>query len=161
MLLRSLLGSGEVRLKRKVGCMMLEFTGWFGYENLYLKHFDYWTIMLRFNQITIGSCIIVLNRECPNFSEIKPEEMAEFPQICAWFEEKCKKIYGAEKFNYLAMMMKDHFVHFHALPRYSTVVDRYDMQWVDEDWPKGAILRDIKTDDDILRQMKEDFIKEQ
>lgn len=85
--------------------------------------------------------------------------MAEFPKVCSWFEEKCKDLYGAEKFNYLAMMMKDHFVHFHAIPRYSKNIDKYGIIWNDEEWPRAITLKDVQNSDEVIEQMKKDFIK--
>ena len=61
----------------------------------------------------------------PTFSDVTNEEMAEFSEVCKWFEEKTSQLYGAEKWNYCAMMMKDEFVHFHAVPRYSNPVNAY------------------------------------
>ena len=138
---------------------MLEYASSFNNEELFLKHFDYWTITLRDSQVTLGSCIIILNRECPNFTEIKAEEMAEFPKVCAWFEEKCKNLWGADKFNYLALMMKDHYVHFHAIPRYSKSIDKYGTTWTDEDWPTATTLKGVEASQETLQEIRADFLK--
>lgn len=67
-----------------------------------------------------------------------PEEGAEFPKVIRWYEEVCIKKFGAVKFNYMIMMMKDYFVHYHAFPRYDKDVVLFDKTWKDADWP-GAI----------------------
>ena len=41
-------------------------------------------------------------------------------------EELCIK-----EFNYMIMMMKDPFVHYHAFPRYDKVINLFDMKWKD------------------------------
>lgn len=87
--------------------------------------------------------------------------MAKFPIMCAWYEIKIKKLYGAVKFNYLAMMMKEEFVHFHVIPRYNEPIKRYGMTWIDEDWPKGTKMGKIEIGDDIKNQIIEDLKKYQ
>jgi diadenosine tetraphosphate (Ap4A) HIT family hydrolase len=64
------------------------------------------------------------------------EESAELSCVMKWYEEKCRLLFGAEKFNYVAAMMRDNFVHFHAFPRYSKPVSRYGIEWKDDRWPR-------------------------
>ena len=66
--------------------------------------------------------------------------MAEFSEVCKWFEEKTSQLYGAEKWNYCAMMMKDEFVHFHAIPRYSKKINYYDIIHIDSFFWKNKIM---------------------
>jgi len=136
---------------------MLEFANRIVKENLIIKSFEYWSIAIRTNQVNVGSCIIVLNRECATLPEVTPEEMAEYPIVCKWFEEKCKKLYGAEKFNYLALMMVDEYVHFHAIPRYSKPIEEYGIIWEDRGWPKFPDMKGTETTEEQLLQIKMDF----
>ena len=57
------------------------------------------------------------------------------------------------------MMMKDEFVHFHAIPRYANEIEMYDKKWIDEDYPKGTKLNKIDVDYDVLMKIKEDMAK--
>lgn len=139
---------------------MLEFAGRFNKPELILKEFNHWVIILRENVVTLGSCIIILKSGKPFLKDITAEEMAEFSEVCKWFEDKTKSLYGAEKWNYLAMMMKDEFVHFHAIPRYSTSVNAYDRDWFDTDWPKGTTLGKIEVDNETLMKIKEDLLND-
>ena len=140
---------------------MLGFASRIVKENLIVKKFEYWTIAVRTGQVTVGSMIITLNRDCLDMTEVLPEEMAEFPVLCKWYQDRCKKLYDAEKFNYLALMMVDPFVHFHVIPRYSQTVEKYNMNWEDTGWPKlpnMGVIHDL-TEEQLL-QIREDFIKE-
>lgn len=92
-----------------------------------------------------------------HFLDVSTEEIAEFSEVCKYFENKTKSLYVAEKWNYCAMMMKDAFVHFHVIPRYSKEVNAYDRVWVDNDWPKGTTLDKIEVDIETL--IKNDLIK--
>jgi len=64
---------------------MYEFASRFNREDLFLKEFNYWILILRPVPVTLGSCIILLKRSCPSLAEITPEEMAEFPKVCNSF----------------------------------------------------------------------------
>jgi len=123
---------------------MLEFAGRFSNPSLLIKDFKHWAVVFKEQPSTLGQCAFILKRETPDFSSIKSEEMSEFPEVCKWYETKIKNLYGASKFNYYAVMMKEHFVHFNVYPRYSAPVNIYNLTWIDDGWPKKLI--DIKLD---------------
>ena len=137
--------------------MNLEFAGRFNNPELLLKEFNYWVIILRESVVTLGSCVIILKSGKPSLKDVSNEEMSELPQVCKWFEEKTKELYGAVKWNYLAMMMKDEFVHFHAIPRYENEVEIYNKKWVDEDYPSGTKMNKIDVEYDVLMEIKENM----
>jgi len=105
-------------------------------NELTIKEFKYWTILLREKQQTLGDAVIILKKEKPSVSLATDEEFAEFPLVVKWYENKCKELFGAEKFNYNCAMMKDNYVHFHAFARYSSKRIFADMEWEDTDWPR-------------------------
>ncbi len=109
-----------------------------------IKKFKYWSIVYKESPSILGQCAFILNKETPNFSHISAEQMAEFPKVCKWYENKLNKLFGAEKFNYCAIMMKEQFVHFNVYPRYSKPVTAYGATFIDEGWPKKVI--DIKLE---------------
>ena len=129
---------------------MLEFAGRFNRQDLVVKEFKYWVVILRENVTTLSSCIFILKSGKPFLKDLTGEEMAELSDVHNWFESKTKELYGAEKWNYCAMMMKDEFVHYHAIPRYSKTVNAYDIEWIDEDWPKGTKLGKQDVDNETL-----------
>ncbi len=136
---------------------MLEFAGRFSKPELMIKQGKFWSIIFREGTTTLGNCIIICNRQCPTFSDLTAEEMAEFPELVRWYETKIKSLYGAVKFNYLAMMMKDEFVHFHMIPRYDKPVERYGLVWVDSEWPAGTKMTKIDVSDEVKQQIINDL----
>ena len=138
----------------------LDFMSKFKPETRCIKEFKYWIVCIRAKQVTLGDAVILLKRETPSVSGMLPEEAAEFPEVVKWYENVCSKKFGAVKFNYVIMMMKDFFVHYHAFPRYDKDVNLFDMEWKDNDWPGainftgGSILEDEKLDE-IKEYMKQ------
>jgi len=122
-----------------------------------IKDFKHWIVLLRQKQITLGDAVIVLKRETPSIGNVTKEEMSEFPIVVKWYEEKCKSLFNPEKFNYFAAMMKDNFVHFHSFPRYSTEINRYNILWKDDFYPKPVSLIDVATDESILKMILQDM----
>ena len=116
----------------------LEFMSKFKPETRCIKEFKYWIVCMRDKQATLGDAIILLKREVQSFAGMLPEESSEFPEVIKWYEETCSNKFGAAKFNYIAMMMKDCFVHYHAFPRYDKEINLFDLKWKDNDWP-GAV----------------------
>ncbi len=138
---------------------MLEFAGRFSDPALLIKNFKYWAIVFKEKPSVLGQCAFVLKRETPNFSSVTAEEMAEFPKVCKWFESKTKRLFGASKFNYYAVMMKEQFVHFNVFPRYAVAVEKYGTTWVDEGWPKKVVDTKLEISEEIKAQIISDLKK--
>ncbi len=139
---------------------MYEFAGRFNREDLFLKEFNYWILLLRPVPVTLGSCVMLLKRKCSSLAEVTKEEMAELSEVCAYFEDKNKTLYGAVKFNYHANMMRESFVHFHAIPRYDKEILKYGVKWIDKEWPKGVSMCKTEVSDEVLHEIREDFLYE-
>ena len=129
----------------------------FELARLELKRFDHWILALREEQVTLGSCVILLRRPAPSLGELHPEEAAELPAVAAAFESATRGLFDAERFNYIAAMMRDRFVHFHAIPRYSGPRAFSGGEWLDEEWPKAATLRAVTTDEASLVALVAEF----
>ena len=126
-------------------------------ERYTIKEFKNWIVVLRMKQKTLGSAVIILKRQVGSIGDATGDELSEFPTVVRWYEEKCKKLFGAEKFNYLAAMMKDNFVHFHAFPRYSKELNFADVCWKDEDWPRPVNPAGAETDLTVLEKILNEF----
>ncbi len=106
-----------------------------------IKEFEHWIVCIRAKQVTIGAAIIALKRQCPSIGEMTEEEAIEYPKVIKWYEELCKDKFGAVRFNYMAVMMKDCIVHYHAFPRYDKEIELFDLTWKDFDWPYVVNIR--------------------
>ena len=138
----------------------LSFMNKFKPETRCIKEFKYWIVCIRAKCSTLGDAVILLKRETPTVAGMLPEEAAEFPEVVKWYEDTCIKKFGAVKFNYVIMMMKDFFVHYHAFPRYDKDVEMFGTTWKDKDWP-GAVdfVGGTILDEDKLMEIK-DYMKE-
>lgn len=104
-----------------------------------IKEFNHWVVLFREKQVTIGSLIIMskeLDKE--SLGDVSAAAWGEFPEVSSFVESTIKKAFGAEKFNYLALMMFDPEVHFHVIPRYSSPVSFNGKEFVDPDWPNAT-----------------------
>ncbi len=126
-------------------------------DDTLVKEFEHWVILVRENQLTLGDCYFVLKREIPSFSEILPEETAGLSEAMKWYENRCRLLYKADKFNYVAAMMRDNFVHFHAFPRYAKPVTRFGIEWVDERWPRLIQFGPSICDEKYYQLIKDDL----
>lgn len=122
-----------------------------------IKEFENWIIVIREKQVTLGACVIILKRQINSLSEMTAEEASEFPMVVQWFEKKCRKCFGSEKYNYVVAMMKDNFVHYHAFPRYSSIVEKYGLKWEDVDWPKVVNFRSVNIEREVLEKIIKDM----
>jgi diadenosine tetraphosphate (Ap4A) HIT family hydrolase len=112
----------------------------FGYPATLIREYEHWVVLLRPAQVTLGSVIIAAKSDATSFGALGPEEMAEWPGIVRTFEAVVREHFGAEKFNYLALMMVDPNPHFHGIPRYRGAVDFQGKSFTDEKFPKPPVL---------------------
>ena len=95
--------------------------------------------------------------EVLSHSQQVPKPLNTEELINKWYENKIKTLYGAVKFNYVAMMMKEEFVHFHVIPRYDKKIERYGLVWEDVDYPKGTKLGKIEIDETVKQMIINDL----
>src|SRR5699024_1666739 len=74
--------------------------------------------------------------ECPNLSGLTSKEGEELSSAFVVIEKVLSETFKPEKINYLALMMVDNQVHFHVIPRYSSVRDFEGVGYEDVNWPK-------------------------
>jgi len=92
--------------------------------------------MLRPKQVTLGCVVIASTSDGTSFGDLTESEAAEFPLVVRHFESTVRLFAGAEKFNYLALMMVDPNPHYHAIPRYSRDVMYDGLTFRDALFPK-------------------------
>ncbi len=112
----------------------------FHYPDDLIQDYKYWAMLIRDNQVTIGSLVLVAKPDVNSLGELSAEAWAEFGAVCKDAERILKKTFAVDKFNYLAFMMKDPHVHFHLLPRYSKPVSFNGRVFHDTDWPGASSM---------------------
>ena len=129
----------------------LEFMKKFEPETRCIKEFKYWIICARKKARTLGDAVILLKRKK---DKIYKEEAEEYPKVIKWYEKTCYDKFGADRFNYYMLMMKDNYVHFHAFPRYEKEIEKFDITWKDEDYPLAVnIGRAKEIENETLEKM--------
>lgn len=107
----------------------------FGYPGSLIKSYEYWNLLLRPGQITIGSMLLICKEPVHQYSLVSQEAMSEQKLIVSDVEAILKHRFDYSKINYHMLMMKDPEVHFHIIPRYESVVGFCDESFVDIYWP--------------------------
>lgn len=94
-----------------------------------------WMAVLRPRQVTLGALVLLPKRFVPDYSDLSADEAADlFPLVTAC-QRVVRNVFQADKFNLIAAMMKDPFLHFHLIPRYESSRDFAGVTWTDQDWP--------------------------
>jgi diadenosine tetraphosphate (Ap4A) HIT family hydrolase len=107
----------------------------FGYPESVLREFDFWTVLLRPVQVTLGSLVLVCREPVAHFGQISSEAAAELANAVATIESALGRAFSYDKINYLMLMMVDPDVHFHVLPRYETERSFGGQSFRDAAWP--------------------------
>ena len=132
----------------------LDFMKKFEPDTKCIKEFKYWIVCVRKRARTLGDSVILLKRETDSISNINKEEAEEYPKVVNWYEKTCKDKFGAIKFNYYMLMMKDNYVHYHAFPRYEKDIEKFDILWKDEDYPLAINISQAKElENDVLEEI--------
>ncbi len=108
----------------------------FDYKNLLIKEYSNWYLLLRAEQITIGSLVLIEKSFKTKYSDISKESFLEFGDIVREVESTLFGLFSYNKINYLMLMMADDEVHYHIVPRYSEDVYFDSVVFKDTGWPK-------------------------
>lgn len=96
---------------------------------------DYWTVLLRPRQPTLGSLVLVCREDAKAFSQVSAAAFADLQQVVQGIERMLRTVVGYERINYLMLMMVDPDVHFHVIPRYASAREFADLSFADAGWP--------------------------
>lgn len=133
----------------------------FNYPESLIKDYKYWLVLLRPNQVTLGSLIIAYKGEKKNFSDINREEFYELEIIYKQIEYALKKLFNYDKINYLTLMMIDNHVHTHVIPRYESEKKVKNYSFQDKGWPGLPDLQNSNKIDIDINKYILDLIKDQ
>lgn len=127
----------------------------FGYPDTCVKEFQQWVILLRPQQVTLGSLILICREDATAFSKISPEAFTELPGIIREMEANVTNAFAYTKINYLMLMMVDPDVHFHVIPRYDTPRTVFQQQFLDHGWPGPP---DLKSSNSITPDVQQEIL---
>ena len=123
----------------------------FGYPDSLIADTRHWAVLLRPQQVTLGSLVLACKGPATAFSEIGPQAFAELGTAIGGIESCLTEAFAYDKINYLMLMMVDPHVHFHVLPRYSGVRSVAGHEFNDAGWPTAPKLNEINEIPDDLR----------
>ncbi len=107
----------------------------FGYPDALIKEYDYWYWLLRPEQITLGSSILITKEYYSKYSDLTREHFLEFEKIVKEVENNLGNVFNYDKMNYLMLMMVDPSVHYHVIPRYSEPITLNGIEYFDKGYP--------------------------
>lgn len=117
----------------------------FNYPDSLIKDYRRWVVLIRPEQLTLGSVVIASKSDVQSFGDLENNDMQELSSIIFDFEKTVRLVFKADKFNYLGLMMVDPNPHFHGIPRYSMPISFNDDMISDGAYP-GQILLDNPLD---------------
>ena len=137
--------------------MLAEFRTKFQVDQLLIAATPAWSWSVRPAQPTLGAGVLSLNRHAARFSDVTAVEMSELAELVGAMEKAVKEAFGYQIINYLMLMMVDHHVHFHVIPRYEGVRQFAGREWLDPGWPGfPALAENQHADlDGVLTEIRE------
>jgi len=119
----------------------------FRVDELLVARNEAWSWSVRPGQVTLGAGIVSLNRHAARFSAVTAAEMAALTEIVGSLEHALHGAFDYRAINYLMLMMVDHHVHFHVIPRYDGGRRFAGLDWFDRGWPAPPLLADAQQAD--------------
>lgn len=134
-----------------------EFKAKFRVDELKVLEKGAWSWSVRPAQPTLGASILSLNRYALHLSDVTPEEMSDLGELISILEKAIKTTFNHNIMNYLMLMMVDHHVHYHVIPRYDGIRQFAGLEWVDNGWPALPVMADSqhKNETDLLNGIQE------
>lgn len=107
----------------------------FGYPNTLVAETRHWWVLVRPQQPTFGSLVLVCKDEADAFSQLSPAAFADLQHAVVGIEAVLGRLVAYERINYLMLMMVDRDVHFHVIPRYEGAREDAGVSYPDAGWP--------------------------
>ncbi len=116
----------------------------FGYPETLIREYEYWIVLLREPQVTLGSLVLCAKSDASEFSALSPSAFKEMSIVIRDIERVLKAAFEYDKINYLMLMMVDPNVHFHVVPRYAEERSACGLKISDPGWPAAPKLGDSR-----------------
>ena len=108
----------------------------FLYPDTLLREYEYWAVLLRPKQVTLGSLVLVCTADATSMADVSAKAFAELHTVTLDLEGVLREAFTFDKINYLLLMMVDKHVHFHIIPRYVDARTACGIEFIDTAWPK-------------------------
>ena len=112
----------------------------FGFPDTTIREYDHWVVLLRVQQVTLGSLVLCSKSDDTAFSNLSAASFEELGTVVNDIERVLSTAFNYDKINYLMLMMVDPNVHFHVLPRYAGERSMGELTTVDQGWPAAPKL---------------------
>lgn len=116
----------------------------FGYPDTVIREYENWLVLLREQQVSLGSLVLCAKSDATNFAALPAAAFAELGTVVGDIERALTAAFAYDKINYLMLMMVDPNVHFHVLPRYAEERSACGITVTDSGWPAAPNLGDAK-----------------
>ncbi len=136
----------------------------FKITKLKLFEFDHWIVSVSPKQITVGSLIISLKRNCFTLENLHEDEAKELSKVFNLIERILKSSLDADEINYLILRLEDKQIHFYAIPRYQKTVTLNNKKYIDKYWPQlintNSFIDENGIEFDVLSYLKNSNIEQ-
>jgi diadenosine tetraphosphate (Ap4A) HIT family hydrolase len=124
----------------------------FGHPHTLIAETEHWTVLVRPQQPTLGSLVLVCKDPVQRFGQASPAAFADLQPVVAEAERVLQAWVGFERINYLMLMMVDPDVHVHVIPRYQGSRTFEGSEFPDAGWPGPPALGEAVTPDSATLQ---------
>ncbi|HYE52887.1 MAG TPA: HIT family protein [Azospirillaceae bacterium] len=107
----------------------------FGYPDTLVAGTPTWSVLVRPQQVTLGSLVLVCRDPVTAFGQVSPAAFAGLQPVVQAVEHMLGEFVGYQRINYLMLMMVDPDVHFHVIPRYEGEREFRGRIFPDTAWP--------------------------
>lgn len=139
---------------------LLEFHEKFDLARLTFFENSHWIMSVRPEQLTLGSMVVSSREGLLHFQDLGPEHGADLTYSLGLAEKLARKNLGAVRINVICLMMVDPVVHFHIIPRYQEVIERFGTVWEDKDWPGPPVFRKAETSREVQNALVKELLKQ-
>jgi diadenosine tetraphosphate (Ap4A) HIT family hydrolase len=107
----------------------------FGAPQSRIQGYEYWSVLLRSPQLTLGSLILAAHGPATAWGALDARSFTELHRVVRELEATLREAFHCDKLNYLMLMMVDPHVHFHVIPRYAGPREFGGQVFTDAGWP--------------------------
>jgi diadenosine tetraphosphate (Ap4A) HIT family hydrolase len=107
----------------------------FGYPASVIHEDQDWIVMVRPQQVTLGSLVLASRQPVQHFGALSDQGFTALGPAVRRIERVLAGFVTYQKINYLMLMMVDPDVHLHVIPRYEGSREFDELAFPDAGWP--------------------------